>query len=76
MAAVGGPVLKAPAPRPRRSVQLALKGIAGWSYRIGGSTNLAGWMPLTSLVATKAAMPIIDRGAKSLSHRFCRAPAP
>jgi len=57
-------------------VQFTLKGIAGWSYTVSASTNLADWTPLTSFVATNAAMPVVDPAAKSFNHRFYRASAP
>jgi len=66
-------VLASPSRLPAGLVQFILEGNVGLTYVVEASTNLVNWTPLTTLVATNGAMPVLDTAATNFNHRFYRA---
>ncbi len=70
------PALTAPAVLADGTVQLNLSGIAGLSYTLQASTNLADWTLVTTLMNTNGTMTVVDPAATNFNYRFYRAVTP
>ena len=53
--------------------EMNLTGAAGVAYEIEGSTDLANWMPITTLTNSSRATPFTDATATAYRQRFYRA---
>jgi outer membrane protein assembly factor BamB len=70
------PALRQPQKRSDANFQFQLYGQLGQTFTIQGSTNLANWTSLTSVVATTLPMDVADLTATNAPLRFYRASSP